>query len=145
MIDLLQTSLKYYGVSEVDGDQANTNILNWIKLFFPKAKDDSDYAWCSIFINNMAKLCNYETTNSAMARSWLNIGYESEHPEPGDIVVFWRIREDSRWGHVGIYINETENYIRCLGGNQKNEVNIIKIPKYRLLSIRKLNKVYDEK
>lgn len=142
MIDLLKKIIENYGIKEYKGEKANPRILRWIKTRFPKATDDSEYAWCSIFMNVMAEKCGYETTGSSLARSWLKVGYESPNPEPGDVVVFWRRKLNSKWGHVGVYINETKTHIRCLGGNQSNSVNIVEIPKYRLLSIRKLNKIY---
>lgn len=136
---LLKTALKYYGEKEEKGSQTNWLILKWVKRYIPSVKDDGDYAWCSIFINEIAKECNLEYTDSALARSWLNVGEEVEEPEMGNVVILWRDSKDSQWGHVGLYVKEDSSSIYVLGGNQNNQISIAKYPKSRLLGYRKLN------
>ncbi len=136
-VKLLKAALKYYGEKEIKGG-FNTRIMEWIKYYFPWATDDSQYAWCSIFMNTIAKECELEYTDSALARSWLKVGYEVYTPQVGDVVIFWRKEKQSKWGHVGLYVNENDKYIYVLGGNQSNGVNIKPYPKYRLLGYRKL-------
>lgn len=137
---LLKAALKYYGQLEVKGEKSNPLILDWIKRYFPNAFDDSKVAWCSIFMNEIAKECDLEYTDSALARSWLDVGYEVFTPQIGDVVVFWRKQKNSAWGHVGLYITEDDTYIYTLGGNQANQVDIRPYAKYRLLGYRKLRK-----
>jgi len=136
---MLTTALKYYGEKEEKGSQTNWLILKWVKRYIPSVKDDGDYAWCSIFINEIAKECNLEYTDSALARSWLNVGEEVEEPEMGNVVILWRDSKDSQWGHVGLYVKEDSSSIYVLGGNQNNQISIAKYPKSRLLGYRKLN------
>ena len=136
---MLTTALKYYGEKEYSGSQTNWLILKWVKRYIPSVKDDGDYAWCSIFINEIAKECNLEYTDSALARSWLNVGEEVEEPEMGNVVILWRDSKDSQWGHVGLYVKEDSSSIYVLGGNQNNQISIAKYPKSRLLGYRKLN------
>ena len=138
MDKLLKKALSYYGQKELSGRSTNKIIIGWIKKYIPYVKNDEDYAWCSIFINEMAKECNLEFTDRTLARSWLDVGYTVNNPQIGDVVVFWRKKKESQWGHVGLYIREDDKYIYVLGGNQSNEVSIKPYPKYRLLGYRKL-------
>lgn len=143
MIDILMTSLHYYGTKEYK-EGSNQTILNWIQRYYSWVKDDGDFAWCSIYMNTLAKNLGYEYTDSALARSWLEVGEKVETPHIGDVVIFWRKKKDSKWGHVGLYINETKTHIHVLGGNQSNEVNIKKYAKSRLLGYRRLKKINNE-
>ena len=137
---LLKAALKYVGMKEVPGTKSNKSILKWIREYVPNAIDDSEVAWCSIFMNEIAKECGLEYTDKTLARSWLKVGYEVFTPQIGDVVIFWRKQLDSRWGHVGLYISEDDKYIYVLGGNQSNAVNIKPYLKSRLLGYRKLRK-----
>jgi len=141
--DMFLHIMRYYGEEEVEGKKSNWLILKWINYYRRKITNDGDMAWCSIFINYMAKDCGYEHTNSTLARSWLDVGIPTHSPNIGDVVVFWRKQKDSKWGHVGIYIREDDKYIYVLGGNQSNGVNIKPYPKYRLLGYRRLRKLKD--
>lgn len=141
MIDVLFKALSYYGEQEVKGSSSNSLILSWVKKFIPNAKNDDDFAWCSIFINNITKELGYIYTDSALARSWLNIGEKIEKPLIGDIVVFWRDNQNSTYGHVGLYIREDDKKIWVLGGNQNNQVSIAPYSKDKVLGYRRLNKM----
>lgn len=141
--DLLLHAFQFYGMKEVPGDDSNQQILSMIKEVFPYVSDDSKVAWCSIFMNSVAKMAGYDHSNSAMAKSWLKVGKQVEFDDRriGDVVVFHRTR-DPRFGHVGIYINDREGErVRVLGGNQQNAVNIRSYPTERIAGFRRLSKI----
>jgi uncharacterized protein (TIGR02594 family) len=78
----------FYGIKEVPGSGNNPTILR----FFDEIGHewvDTELAWCSAFINYLAKMNGYEWSGELDARSWLNVGQSVSLPNPGDIVVFW--------------------------------------------------------
>jgi hypothetical protein len=51
----------------------------------------------------------------------------------GDILTFKR----NGGGHVGIYVGEDNTHYHVLGGNQNNQVNVMRIAKNRLNQARR--------
>jgi uncharacterized protein (TIGR02594 family) len=103
--------------------------------------DPLSVAWCAAFVNTILKQSGFEGTGSLQARSFLQYGSVTRHPEYGDIVVFSRGR--SQWaGHVGFYVGEEViegvRYILVLGGNQRKEVNVAYYPANYVLGYRKI-------
>ena len=136
---MLDLALSQYGIAEVNGIENNDTILGYFRdIGFSQLQDDGKYAWCSAFINWLALKCDKESSKKLNARSWLDIGDKVENPSKGDIVIFWRESRDSWKGHVGLFINEVDEWIFTLGGNQNNMVCIKAYPKSRLLGYRKL-------
>lgn len=103
--------------------------------------DPLSVAWCAAFVNTILKQSGFEGTNSLQARSFLNYGSVTRHPEYGDIVVFSRGRNQFA-GHVGFYVGEEViegvRYILVLGGNQRKEVNVAYYPANYVLGYRKI-------
>lgn len=134
---LLQ-ALSYFGERGIIGLKNNPQILN----FFKKSKNgwvnDDETPWCAAFVNAVLHECALPTTDKLNARSFLDLGVETKTAVMGDLVVLWRISENSPFGHVGFFIREKDNMIYILGGNQNNQVNIQAFPKSRLLSYRSL-------
>jgi uncharacterized protein (TIGR02594 family) len=142
MLDLLAKGLQEYGVAERSGHESNSpRILYYAKSVGMNWVKYDEVAWCSIFINFLAKECGYERTGKPNAKSWLEIGEEVKTPEIGDIVVFWRDNPKSWKGHVALYINEDDKFIYVLGGNQNNQVKISSYSKERLEGYRRLRKL----
>lgn len=144
MSKLIETALKYYGLTEQTTEAKNSpTIVKWLQYLLPWAKTD-EVAWCSAFVNGVAMEAGFEHFDkghgSALARMWLHKGTVVEQPILGDVVVLWRGSKDAVTGHVGFFIRETENYIYILGGNQSNQVNITPFSKTRLLGYRRLNR-----
>ena len=137
-MDLIKQALSQYGVKEIPGEENNPVILEYFKEIGHSWVQEESTAWCSAYVNWCAKRTGYEYTGKLDARSWLSVGNVVTEPEVGDVVIFWRVKKDSWYGHVGFYISEDEHYIYVLGGNQSNMVNISPYPKYRLLGYRRL-------
>ena len=139
-IKLVTAALQEYGVTEKPGSKHEERILEYFDATDHDWVRTDETAWCSAFMNHCAQEAGLEKTGALNARSWLEIGEEVEEPQLGDVVIFWREKRDSWKGHVGIYIGEDEKYIHCLGGNQRNEVNIKDYSKALLLGFRRLKK-----
>lgn len=139
MILPLLTALRYYKLKEIVGDENNPIIVKMFKEIGHAWIKNDETAWCAAFLNYVLKISGYPYTGKLNARSFLGYGENVDtcNAKVGDIVVFWRVKKYSPYGHVGFYISEDENYYYILGGNQNNEVNISPYPKSKLLSIRR--------
>lgn len=137
---------RFIGIKEVAGSIANPQILAMLKLDGNWPHDDS-VPWCSGFINYIAWLLGLHRTKSLMARSWLaeKIITQSEAKIGFDLVILKRSGANQPGpeilnapGHAGFFAGFVENYVRILGGNQNNSVNISKFSRSRILGIRRL-------
>lgn len=140
---LVANALRFYGLKEIAGPGSDTTILAWIKEMFPNANDDSAVAWCSIYMNAIAKVSGYEYTNSGLAKSWLKVGLEIpfEDRQLGDVAIFHR-GSNPALGHVALYLNDyNDSMIRVLGGNQDDAVNIRAYASNRIAGFRRLKKI----
>ncbi|GAA4237567.1 hypothetical protein GCM10022291_24650 [Postechiella marina] len=147
MKNLLNVAINEVGVTEIKGLKHNKRILEYAEQsYFSWIKDD-ETPWCSVFLNWVAKEAGLSTSKSAAARSWQNVGFETQEPEPGDIVVFWRDNINSHLGHVGIYLGFSKdgNRVYVLGGNQGDAVSISAYPTNRVLSFRRLTNTGNSK
>ncbi|WP_459211416.1 TIGR02594 family protein [Aquimarina rhabdastrellae] len=140
-MNLIQKALTQYGVKETIGPKDNPQIVAYFdEIGFDGAKLHDETAWCSAFVNWVAKTTNYPYSGKLNARSWLSIGQSTDTPTLGDLVILWRESPRSWKGHVGFYIKETARYVYILGGNQNNSVCIKAYPKSRVLDYKKLLK-----
>lgn len=140
MRTLIQIANSQYGVTEKKGKLHNPVIVNYFKEIGHKWVSNDETAWCSAFMNWVALKAGKKKSGKLNARSWLLIGRKIFNPKQGDVVVLWREKKHSWKGHVGLFINYSEDkkYIYVLGGNQNNQVNIQRYPAYRLLGFRRL-------
>ncbi|MGY5851430.1 C40 family peptidase [Salegentibacter sp. F14] len=140
MKNLLAIASAEIGVKEISGAKSNEKILSYAKDCGFKGYTSDETAWCSLFINWVAHQAGMKRSNSLAARSWLLHGVAINHPEPGDIVVFWRESLESWKGHVGVFMGFSKNGSRiyCLGGNQGNQVSVTAYPTDQLLGFRRL-------
>jgi len=133
----VEIAFKEYGVKEIIGKKDNPEILKYFdEIGFNGSKLKDETAWCSAFVNWVLKKSDAPYTGKLNARSWMDIGMETNCPEVGDIVVFWRGSKRGWKGHVGFFMNAIGDEIFVLGGNQNNQVKISSYPKERLLGYR---------
>ena len=135
---MTEEALKLYGTHELLGSESNQTILSWatevehaIGVQHLSYTTDS-IPWCGLFMALVAVRASWSDQvpkTPLWARSWLTFGVEAEKPSLGDILVFGR----EGGGHVSQYVGEDQFYFHILGGNQGDAVNIIRIPKTRLL------------
>lgn len=107
------------GVQEIPGAAHDPAIVSYLAStsIGPEYHKD-ETAWCSAFVNWCIEQSGLQGTNGANARSWVEYGDAVEVPEQGDIVVFWREHPNSAFGHVGFFLDEDDDHIQLLGGNQ---------------------------
>jgi len=123
MIRLLNRALDFHGLLEIPGEQNNPTIMSFFKEIGYTWVQGDETAWCSAFVNYIAKTEGYEYSGKLDARSWLNIIVPIPVPIRGCLVILWRESIDSWKGHVGWYINnvpDAPGLINVYGGNQSN-------------------------
>lgn len=145
-MNTLADALYQFGhLKEVSGSNSNPELLEIIRKYVPGTKDDSLISWCSIILMYALSKEGYDIKNATVAaRSWLKVGKEIKTPEARNaIVVFWRDRISSWKGHVGIYMGKSSKpgYIKVLGGNQNDKVNVAEYPISRVLGYRELTRL----
>ncbi|MEN0006576.1 MAG: TIGR02594 family protein [Bacteroidota bacterium] len=138
---LITIAIQELGVLETPGPEHTARIMEYAEeAGFPDYTQD-EIAWCSLFMNWVALKGKMKRTHKLTARSWLNVGINvDDHPEPGDIVIYWRGAPNDWRGHVGIFIGYSKDGSRIytLGGNQNNRVSISAYRANRLLGFRRL-------
>jgi uncharacterized protein (TIGR02594 family) len=121
---ILIEASRFIGLQEIKGSEDNPIIMSMFQDIGHSWVKHDETAWCSCFINYVAKQCKLSRSGKLNARSWLDVGEDIKTPRNGDIVVFWRESVNSWKGHVG----------------QGNEVCISIYDKKRLLGFRRLLK-----
>lgn len=123
---------------EVSGRKSNPKITEVFKavdgLGNPEMIDDSTTPWCSCFANWIIQKSGGKGTRSAMARSWLRWGKESDG-KTGDIAVYRR-GTNGYSGHVCFLKKKGIIYDIVIGGNQSNDVTESKQLRINLLGYR---------
>ncbi|MEM6523259.1 MAG: TIGR02594 family protein [Bacteroidota bacterium] len=141
MDKLIQIAVKELGQKEISGSSNNDRIVRYARESGIVGISSDEVPWCSTFVNWVAFKAGLKRTNKANARSWLKAGIiVDQHPEPGDVVVFWRESRQSWKGHVGFFFGFSKDGSRvyCLGGNQGNQVSISAYPSNTVLGFRRL-------
>lgn len=132
-------------VYEAPGADDHPAIVWAHKLCGLDAHDETP--WCSSFVNLIHWLCRMPRSKSARARSWLLVGatVPEEDARPGDVVILSRGGGDQpdatvieAPGHVGFFLGWDGAYVRLLGGNQSNAVNVKHYARDRVLGIRRV-------
>jgi len=136
--DLAQTHI---GTKEIPGKADNPLIVRWLRMIVASINSE-ETAWCSAFVNAMAREAGYEQSGKLNARSWLDVGTKVslDKAKPGDVVILWRVARDSWEGHVAFFVKQdtTTASLRLLGGNQGDSVSISSYSAKQLLGIRRL-------
>lgn len=127
----LAIAQKERGIHEVRGGE-NPRILEYHAATELRARED-EVPWCSSFVNWCMQKAGFNGTRSAAAKSWLSWGKSVyDDPPVGAIVVMTR----QGGGHVGFLIDWNDEYVKVLGGNQGDEVNIKSFPWSMVLDFR---------
>lgn len=132
---ILVEAVKLIGTKETVGKEHNPTILEWAEeLGLQKTYTNDEIPWCGLFVAICAHRAGVEVVKSPLwALSWAKYGTYSQTPMLGDILTFKR----NGGGHVGIYVGEDDKCYHVLGGNQSNQVNVIRIDKKRLFEARR--------
>ena len=131
---ILGTSTAEIGIKENYGKLENQRIIEYHSATVEKNTSD-EIPWCSSFACWVIEELKMVSPRSAVARSWLEWGYELKEPVPGCIVVL--ASGNSSWqAHVGFFVKDNDDFIWVLGGNQKDKVSVEKFSKKKLLAYR---------
>lgn len=133
---MLLEALKLYGVVETPGDGDNPVIIDWAKETGLKSIYRKDAtAWCGLFMAVVAKRAGKALPDDPLwALNWSRFGNKvSDGAKLGDVLVFKR----KGGGHVALCVGEDNECYHCLGGNQSDQVNIVRKPKDRVYAIRR--------
>ncbi|WP_299683448.1 TIGR02594 family protein [uncultured Dokdonia sp.] len=137
MMKHMKYAFSQYGIQEKKGTKNNPEVLKYFKELGYKGKQLKDETgWSSAFVNWVFKMSDAPYTGKLDAKSWLDLGMETNDPQLGDVVIFWREDKKSWKGHVGFFINRIGDEIFVLGGNQDNQVNISSYAASKLLGYR---------
>ena len=93
----------------------------------PGEGERDDTPWCSAFLNWCVMQAGFPGTDSGWATSWADWGREDADPGPGTIVVWRRSRDLGRGlepvgGHVAFLLEQHDDRLHVLGGNQRDAV-----------------------
>jgi uncharacterized protein (TIGR02594 family) len=132
---ILVEAIKLIGTKEIVGKAHNPVILNWAKeLSLSTIYTNDEIPWCGLFIAYCAHKAGVQVVERPLwALNWNKYGTQVSEPMLGDILTFKR----NGGGHVGIYVGEDKTHYHVLGGNQSNQVNVMRLAKSRLTQARR--------
>lgn len=122
----------------LDENKHATTIKRWVQdlgvSWFTKTFRANSVPWCGVLTAHCIKQAKLELPKLWMrASEWSTWGIGLSNPTAGCIVTF--IRQGG--GHVGFVLGETEDgKLVVLGGNQRNQVNVMKFEKDRVSTYR---------
>ncbi|KQV66653.1 TIGR02594 family protein [Caulobacter sp. Root343] len=124
------------GTRETPGPANNPKIMDWANKLGGKklgvAYAGDAVPWCGLFAAHCVNAVGLALPPIAVrASAWSSWGLRVT-PCVGAILVFTR----EGGGHVGFYVGEDETHFLVLGGNQGDQVSIVKIAKDRLSACR---------
>ncbi len=131
---MLREAIKEYGVVEAPGSANNPKITAWAKECGIGAYSTDAIPWCGLFMAVCAKRANWaRPPNPLWARDWALWGKpRTGGAMLGDVLVFPR----GSGGHVAMYVGEDATHYHIIGGNQSDQVCIIRKAKTPILAIR---------
>lgn len=127
-------ALNELGVHETPGTEATDRIIEYHSTTTLKATSD-EVAWCSSFVCWCFEKVGIRSTRSAAAISWGGWGFPLPEPCQGTVVVSLRGENPDRY-HVSFCVEVGEDFVEVVGGNQKDSVSKMKIPKSKVKSYR---------
>lgn len=138
---MLVHGLSLYGTKEQPGTGDNLEILSWAaETGLTKMYSNDAVPWCGLYMSVVAKRAGKQYPDTPLwALSWLKFGIPVRSAMLGDVLVFERRNKKKQLigGHVGIYVGEDSLCYHVLGGNQSDEVSIMRLEKSRCVGIRR--------
>ena len=130
----LEVAESLKGTKEIPGPKHNPKIISWLRNLNAWWSED-ETPWCGTFVAHCMKEANLPIPKLWFrAKAWEGYGslLRRDRLSPGAILIFSR----QGGGHVGFYVGEDAGHYYVLGGNQSNEVNVMKLGKSRLTGSR---------
>jgi uncharacterized protein (TIGR02594 family) len=138
---MIAEALKLYGIHEGLGVADNPQILQWAVEAGVSGYVHDAEPWCGLFMAIVAKRAGkLAPAKPLWALNWTQFGEASPVPSLGDVLVFERETPDHHpAGHVGLYVGQsyTAKFFHVLGGNESDQVNIVREPAERLRAVRR--------
>lgn len=136
---ILVQALKEYGTTETPGDADNPKITGWAKEIGRPVSLNYQHdstPWCGLFMAVCAFRAGLDLPPAPLwALSWAQWGMPVIGPPLlGDVLVF---RRPGGGGHVALYVGEDDTHYHILGGNQRDQVCIVRKPKNELYACRR--------
>jgi len=138
-LKIMEIALGEYGNIEVKGADSNPDVMKYFHETGREWVTDHKTPWCDAFTDWVVMKAGGQPSPGLLARAWLNVGEIVLEPKVGDLVIFWRVKPDSIYGHVGFFVREKNGHIWVLGGNQSDMVKIAAYSKDRLLGYRRIS------
>lgn len=128
---ILIQALKEYGTLEAPGTEDNPKIMGWAQEIGRPVSLNYQHdstPWCGLFMAVCAKRAGLDMPPAPLwALSWSRWGDDFKGPIMlGDVLTFKRA---GGGGHVALYVGEDKTHYHILGGNQKDQVCIVRKPK----------------
>lgn len=131
---MLLEAIKLYGIRETLGEADNPIILEWASELGLKDYIHDSIAWCGLFMAIVASRAGKIAPDHPLwAANWLKFGHVVPVAMLGDVLVFKR----PGGNHVGLYVAEDSICYDVFGGNQGDQVSIVRILKGRCIGIRR--------
>lgn len=140
--NMLIQLLALHGTVEFKGQADNPIIIAWAEECGIKGYKDDAVAWCGLTVAIAAKRAGWDYNpkgNALWARNWAFWGTDARKATNvpgaalGDVLVFAR----GTGGHVALYVGEDATHYHILGGNQSDQVSIVRKAKSPILAIRR--------
>jgi uncharacterized protein (TIGR02594 family) len=149
---LVRVALDLYGTKEVAGSADNpiilswadevaqgtqSNYANWATDFY----NDDAIPWCGLFVavcavrsaqGNAARLPEHKYLSALEWRNW-GVPVDPKDAVVGDVGISQR----NGGGHVFIIVGEDATHYHILGGNQSDQVNIVRKAKADVIYVRR--------
>jgi uncharacterized protein (TIGR02594 family) len=131
MTKWIDEARKLIGTHEGAGKADNPRVVALFKdAGCPEVKHDST-AWCAAFIGACLHRAGLRGTGSLWALDYANWGVRLEHPAFGCIATKKRKNKLGKTigGHVFFVVGWDKAFVYALGGNQNDQVSIVKYPR----------------
>lgn len=121
------------GQTAIPGTQDNPRIAEYFRAVVnsDQLRDDLN-DWSSAFVEWSLNAAGIEGPKSLWPLAWKNWGREITQPEPGCVVMF----SFPNVQRVAFYIEDDGDFIKVLGGNQNDSVNVSRYPKSAVVAYR---------
>ena len=129
----LRAAYSEIGQAAIRGSYENPRITDYFRAVVNSSqlRDDSS-DWASAFVEWSLNSAGIKGPKSLWPLAWKNWGREISQPEPGCIVIF----QFPSIQHVAFFIEDDGDFIKVLGGDQDDSVNISRYPKSAVVAYR---------
>lgn len=132
---ILKQAISLFGTLESPGTEDNPVITGWAQEIgrpVSLSYQHDSTPWCGLFMAVCAKRAGIDLPPAPLwALSWSLWGVPVSVPKLGDVLTFKR---PGGGGHVALYVGEDKTHFHILGGNQQDQVCIVRKPKRELYS-----------